>query len=98
MKAIYPAANGQLIERPAFCFKNTEIFLNLKFQPCPERTVLYGITFRDTDGVDFSQPAGGWVMRAGEGYSFYFQAGHESSDFSNPIYQQILINCVLWEP
>jgi hypothetical protein len=97
-KTKYLAANGQLIERDAFSFGNTEIFLNLKFEPCPQRTVLYGITFRDADDVEFAQLAGGWVMCTGEGYSFYFQAGHEGSDFSNPIYQQILVNCVLWKP
>jgi type 1 glutamine amidotransferase len=60
--------------------------------------VLYGIAFRDAAGRRFAQPAGGWMMRTGKGYSFYFQAGHEARDFANPTYQQILINCVLWDP
>jgi hypothetical protein len=94
----YPAADGKPVEREAFAFDDTEIFLNLKFELCPERTVLYGISFRDGDGVEFAQPAGGWVMRTGKGYSFYLQAGHFASDFSNPIYQQVLVNCVLWNP
>ena len=97
-KTKYPTVDGQFVERDAITFENTEIFLNLKFAPCAQRTVLYGITFRDADGVDFAQPVGGWVMRTGNGYSFYFQAGHEADDFSNPIYQQVLINCVLWKP
>ena len=97
-KAEFPDNDGRPVERKAFCFENTEIFLNLKFHPCPERTTLYGITYRDADGVSFTQPAGGWVMRTGKGYSFYFQAGHEARDFAHPVYQQILINCVLWKP
>jgi type 1 glutamine amidotransferase len=98
IKAAYPDPDGTPIERDAFSFHDTEIFLNLRFPPCPERTTLFGITFRDADGVDFAQPAGGWVMRTGRGYSFYFQAGHEARDFGHPIYQQILINCVRWTP
>ena len=97
-KSSFPDAAGQPIERESFSFDKTEIFLNLKFPPCPERTTLYGITFRDADGKSFAQLAGGWVMRTGEGYSFYFQAGHEARDFASPIYQQILINCVQWKP
>lgn len=97
-KANFPDATGQPIECESFSFDNTEIFLNLKFQPCPERKTLYGITFRDADNKSFAQYAGGWVMRTGKGHSFYFQAGHEARDFTNPIYQQILINCVLWKP
>lgn len=97
-KTNFSDAAGQPVEHESFSFDNTEIFLNLKFQPCPERTTLYGITFRDADGKSFAQHAGGWVMRTGKGYSFYFQAGHEARDFANPIYQQVLVNCVLWKP
>ncbi len=97
-KHSFPDAAGEPSECESFSFDNTEIFLNLKFHPCPERTTLYGITFRDADGKSFAQDAGGWVMRTGKGYSFYFQAGHEARDFTNSIYQQILINCVLWKP
>lgn len=97
-KGSFPDAVGQPVECGSFSFDNTEIFLNLKFHPCPDRTVLYGITFRDADGKSFAQHAGGWVMRTGKGYSFYFQAGHEARDFASPIYQQILSNCVLWRP
>jgi type 1 glutamine amidotransferase len=97
-KAEFPDNYGCPVEREAFCFENTEIFLNLEFPPSPERTTLYGITYRDADGVSFTQPAGGWVMRTGKGHSLYFQAGHEARDFAHPTYQQILINCVLWKP
>ena len=95
--AAYPDAKGRAIGRPAFAFDNTEVFLNLKFAPCPARTFLYGITFTDAAGKHFAQPAGGWLMKTGKGHSFYFQAGHEATDFANPIYQQVLVNCVLWQ-
>ena len=97
-KGSFPDAAGRPIECDSFSFDNTEIFLNLKFHPCPERTTLYGITFRDADDKSFAQHAGGWVMRTGKGHSFYFQAGHDARDFASPIYQQILINCVQWKP
>ena len=94
----YPPDDAEAPRLDALSFENTEVFLNLDFPQCPERTLLYAITFRDKDGTVFAQPTGGWMMKIGKGYAFYFQPGHEARDFASEPYQQIITNCVLWQP
>ncbi|MCC7342121.1 MAG: ThuA domain-containing protein [Bryobacterales bacterium] len=81
---------------PAIEFPQTEIFLNQVFADAREKTVLFG--FRtEIAGTIYMQDRGGWMMKAGKGWVFYFQPGHWPRDFENQAYIQILANAIQWQ-
>jgi len=82
---------------PAIDLKKTEVFLNQQFTDGNAKTVLFG--FRCTDGGKvIMQDRSGWYKPAGKGWVFYLQPGHCESDFKNPNYCQIILNCLTWKP
>ncbi|HWQ55404.1 MAG TPA: DUF4350 domain-containing protein [Bryobacteraceae bacterium] len=89
-----PSSAQQL---PAIVLPATEIFLNQLFTDGRRKTVLLGLN-TTIGGKQYTQDRGGWLLPAGEGHVFYFQAGHQASDFEHPGYARILLNAVLWRP
>jgi hypothetical protein len=84
---------------PAIEFENSEVFLNHQFTDGREKTVLFGFHYKDPEtGEIYMQDRSGWLKRVGRGYAFYFQPGHTVSDFEDPDYCQILLNCLTWNP
>ena len=83
---------------PVLRFPRSEVFLNQHFTDRREKTVLFGVKGSDPEtGEVYMQDRGGWFQRKGEGWVFYFQIGHATSDFQNRSYCQILLNCLEWE-
>jgi hypothetical protein len=78
---------------PAFDLPNTEIFLNQRFVAGSERTVLFGVT---TTGGGVMQPTSGWYKKVGEGWVFYYQAGHRPEDFTDSNFTQVIRNTLVW--
>jgi len=86
-------------EFPALEISNTEIFLNQQFTDGYEKTVLFGFHCIDPEtGEPVMQDRSGWFKPSGNGWIFYFQPGHRQEDFEHPQYQQILLNCLTWNP
>ncbi|MBR9775332.1 MAG: ThuA domain-containing protein [Cytophagales bacterium] len=81
-------------EFSAFQLVNTELFLNQRFTD-DQRTILFG--FRTEDGSRV-QPTSGWYRPKGKGMVFYYQAGHEESDYQNPNFLQVILNTLEWDP
>jgi type 1 glutamine amidotransferase len=46
----------------------------------------------------YEQETAGWYRQAGEGWVFYFMPGHSAKEFESPVYRQILVNALIWEP
>lgn len=82
---------------PAIVLPGTEAFLNQLFTDGRRKTVLLGMQ-AVADGKEYTQDRAGWLLPAGKGYVFYFQAGHQAADFEHPGYARILLNSVLWRP
>ena len=77
----------------------TEVFLNQHFTDGREKTVLFGFQIADPDtGVVHMQDRAGWYKAVGAGLVFYLQPGHAASDFQNPNFAQIVLNCLQWQP
>ena len=82
----------------SFVVPNTEAYLNLRFRPGHQRTVLFGMKCKDpVGGAVYMQDTGGWLMRAGKGWVFYLQPGHFGRDFEVPQLRQVLLNCLSWK-
>lgn len=87
-------------ERDYIEFPNSEAFINHQFTDGDAKTVLYGFRCshpRLGDKV-WMQDRAGWLKKAGRGWIFYFMPGHTLSDLRNPVYQQIILNCLTWKP
>ena len=82
---------------PAIEFADTEAFLNMMFTDARRKTVLFGVRVQSSGGIEM-QDRGGWMMRTGKGYVFYFQPGHFARDFENRQYLQVLLNAIEWTP
>ena len=83
----------------SFVVPNTEAYLNQRFRPGFQRTLLFGMKCKDpVGGAVYMQDTGGWVMRAGKGWVFYLQPGHFGRDFEVPQLRQVLLNCLSWKP
>jgi hypothetical protein len=78
----------------SFQLINTELFLNQRFKD-DQRTILFG--FRTEDGSRI-QPTSGWYSQKGKGMVFYYQAGHEVSDYKNSNFLKVLLNTLEWTP
>ncbi|HOZ45879.1 MAG TPA: ThuA domain-containing protein [Candidatus Hydrogenedentes bacterium] len=84
---------------PAIELEHTEVFLNHQFTDARAKTVLLGFRYADSgSGEVYMQDRAGWFKPTGNGYTFYFQLGHEVSDFQNANYCQIILNCLAWKP
>jgi hypothetical protein len=82
----------------SFVVPDTEAYLNQRFRPGFQRTLLFGMKCKDPlGGAVYMQDTGGWVMRAGKGWVFYLQPGHFGRDFEVPQLRQVLLNCLTWK-
>lgn len=78
-----------------FDLLTTEVFINQRFVPNYGRTILYGFSIeKDT----LMQPTAGWYKQIGKGWLFYYQPGHNVSDYENPNFLQVLLNTLEWQP
>ena len=83
----------------SFIVSDTEAYLNQRFRPGHQRTLLFGMKCKDpVGGAVYMQDTGGWVMKAGKGWVFYLQPGHFGRDFEVPQLRQVLLNCLSWKP
>ncbi|MCB0108478.1 MAG: DUF1080 domain-containing protein [Caldilineaceae bacterium] len=84
---------------PALELTETEVFLNQQFTDGREKTVLFGFQIADPEsGELYMQDRSGWYKAVGQGWLFYLQPGHAASDFQNPNFAQIVLNCLQWQP
>lgn len=84
---------------PALSLTNTEAYFNQQFTDGRAKTVLLGMDCTDPrTGKRTMQDRAGWYKRAGKGWMFYFMAGHAASDYRNPVYRQLIENCLTWQP
>jgi type 1 glutamine amidotransferase len=82
----------------SFIVPDTEAYLNQRFRPGHQRTLLFGMKCKDpVGGAVYMQDTGGWVMKAGKGWMFYLQPGHFGRDFEVPQLRQVLLNCLSWK-
>jgi type 1 glutamine amidotransferase len=82
----------------SFIIPDTEAYLNQRFRPGHQRTLLFGMKCKDpVGGAVYMQDTGGWVMKAGKGWMFYLQPGHFGRDFEVPQLRQVLLNCLSWK-
>jgi hypothetical protein len=83
---------------PSFVVPDTEAYLNQRFRPGYQRSLLFGMKCKDpVGGAVYMQDTGGWVMKAGKGWVFYLQPGHFGRDFEVPQLRQVLLNCLSWK-
>jgi hypothetical protein len=93
------AQRGKEQKLASFVIPNNEAYLNQRFLPGHQRTLLFGMKCKDpVGGAVYMQDTGGWLMRAGKGWMFYLQPGHFGKDFEVPQFRQILLNCLGWKP
>ncbi len=102
-KAEYKRSDTDEPSREYDCleFPGTEAFINHTFTDGKEKTVLYGFICQHPklgDNKVWMQDRAGWLKPAGKGWIFYFMPGHTVKDLENPIYQQIILNCLSWKP
>jgi hypothetical protein len=82
----------------SFVVPDTEAYLNQRFRPGFQRTLLFGMKCKDpVGGAVYMQDTGGWLMRSGKGWVFYLQPGHFGRDFEVPQLRQVLLNCLSWK-
>lgn len=83
---------------PALTLTETEVFLNQHFTDGRAKTVLFGFHIIDPEsGEIYMQDRSGWYKAADNGWLFYLQPGHAASDFQDPNFAQIVLNCLQWE-
>lgn len=83
----------------SFVIPDTEAYLNQRFRPGYQRTLLFGMKSKEPIGGSvYMQDTGGWVMKAGKGWMFYLQPGHFGRDFEVSQLRQVLLNCLSWKP
>jgi len=85
-------------ERACIIFPESEVFLHHTYTDGKDKTVLFGFTARHEELGDktWMQDRGGWLKPAGKGWIFYFMPGHTVKDVENPLYQQLILNCLTW--
>jgi Trehalose utilisation len=97
----YTSSDAPSIEQeyPAMILRDTEVYVNHKFTDGRAKTVLLGFRWTDDrNGAAFTQDRTGWYKRAGRGWVFYFQPGHSTQEFRNPVVAQMILNAILWKP
>jgi hypothetical protein len=80
-------------EFQAFDLQNTEIFLNQRVDSV-DKVILFGVC---NEKGDIMQASSGWIKNTGKGKVFYFQAGHNESDFDNANFLQVIRNTIEWK-
>lgn len=84
-------------KEPAIEFKKSEYFINHVPLPNPQRTLLFGVYFKDPEsGRMFISNNGGWKMPYKKGMIYYFMPGHAIHDYHQQ-YCSIIKNCILDE-
>jgi len=84
---------------PALSLTNTEAYINQQFTDGRAKTVLLGMACTNTNtGRRVMQDRAGWYKPSGNGWMFYLMAGHAASDYRNPVYRQLVENCLTWQP
>lgn len=80
-----------------FHLDESEVYLNHEFMG--PRTLLLGFKYTDPiSGKTYLQDRAGWYKKSGQGHLFYFMPGHDARDFNHPVYRQILVNAILFQP
>ena len=88
----------------AFDLPETEIFHNQRLVDRPDRVCLFGYKQADEvartlpDNIPAMEDTSLWYMPTGRGWTFYLQAGHTTRDFMQPNFQQLIRNCLDWQP
>lgn len=84
---------------PGFTLKESEVYLNHVLAEDQTRTRLLGLKFSDKDsGKTYMQSHAGWVKPSGKGWVVYLQPGHDLHDLTNPSFERLVINAVVWNP
>ena len=92
---------GDTTERtlPGFTLKESEVYLNHVLAEDKSRTRLLGLKYTDKDsGKTYMQSHAGWVKPSGPGWIIYLQPGHDLHDLTNPSFERIVVNAVVWKP
>ncbi len=78
---------------------SAEVYLNHKFTDGREKTILCGFKFPDPrNGKLFLQDRIAWIKQQGRGHIIFFQPGHSSKEFENPLIAQFILNAINWKP
>jgi len=86
--------------RDSVDFPDSEVYINHRFTDGKEKTILFGFVCRHPKLGDkaWMQDRGGWLKKTGKGWIFYFMPGHTVAELENPVFQQVLMNCLTWQP
>ena len=83
---------------PAIMLPKSEAYMNHKFTDGREKTVLCGMQYTDPrNQAFFEQDRSAWFKRSGAGWIFYFQSGHFSEEYRNPVIAQMILNAIIWD-
>jgi hypothetical protein len=99
-KTLYKSSDEPSVAReyPSLVLKETEAYVNHKFTDGRAKTVLLGFRWTDDRNAQiYMQDRTAWYKRAGKGWVFYFQPGHSTKEFENPVIAQLILNAILWE-
>jgi len=84
---------------PGFTLKESEVYLNHVLAKDKTRTHLLGLKYTDKDsGKTYMQAHAGWIKTSGKGWIVYLQPGHDLHDLTNPVFERIVVNAVVWKP
>ena len=95
----YTSSDGPATEQdlPSFDLPDTELFHNQLFSDGRRKIVLLGMK-GEVEGRTLMQDRAGWMLRAGPGWIFCFQPGHNARDFQHPAYLQMIVNAINFKP
>jgi hypothetical protein len=87
-------------QRDSVDFPKSEVYINHTFTDGKEKTILFGFicTPPKLGPKTWMQDRAGWLKKADKGWIFYFMPGHTVAELENPIFQQIVVNCLTWNP
>jgi len=87
-------------QRDCVDFPDSEVYINHRFTDDKAKTVLFGFICQHPKLGEtvWMQDRGGWLKKAGKGWVFYFMPGHTVAELENPIFQQVVMNCLTWNP
>jgi hypothetical protein len=100
-KVLYSSSDSPAVELeyPAMTLDSAEVYLNHKFIDGQEKTILCGFKFLDQrNGQLFMQDRLAWIKQQGRGQIIFFQPGHSSKEFENPLIAQFVLNAINWKP
>ncbi len=97
--AFKSAADEKEQTLPGFMLKESEVYLNHVLAEDKSRTLLLGLKYTDKDsGKTYMQSHAGWIKPSGKGWIVYLQPGHDLHDLTNPAFERLVINAVVWKP